>query len=1109
MLQIKMVEQRRKKKGKNKKNKKSLTPRGGGGGLLDLELCEEIWNPEGEWGMVNTFRCKEEGHVLIRRTVNRLESKPCNDLADEQQLRQLSVQLSLYLEPALRNFNETKSYRQTLQEKMEGDKGSPTKALARDPLDNQSQLGRRATLAGFLPGAEENEKIEAERNASLGFGIHFYPDTNISRVGEFKDEEECIQDNDRFQPSGLDPTMIFKKVEDNIAPEQNITLFALRLALIEKAASGIGTLSFIWASTIILGGFASNINPSDFLVVTIILITEGTRIFTRSRELEWQHVTSKSIESLKFHRSKSDQNSKTSLIPHHHQQQNDEQIKVQDGSPPRENSSPTREIINPPSRKKSTTSKEGGDEGNLDQVERGSSLPSITVRVEKPPDEKTMAPLEAVVEEEKNDSSSCMYPRFRNPWGGAAGDKSENLERQKIQKSLLGSLSVKNAKRTWTTQVVPMIPCGFHSIISTRGVSSLFYWTQLASAIICLILSGWRVSVQNYNPSDVQPGDTPVNLFWSVNIFYALALTEATLFLFERGYWEWKLSVRNILAEVSERCGLGDDIQDLTKQFFYEVYKKCIEGSVFDGLDMDFVEYSLNLLQSDNPFEQLGGAGILRRIIDQYDGFAADALRRIETSTNVIERLVKMLSWRSPNQDEIRKEVAALICRVARYSKNCFRIAAVPGSMEVIVALLKCSEPTNEGVIANDEFISNYALTLRLDGLRILVALSKDSSNLLKIGETRGLVPILVSFISVKDRQKLKTLEGTELKVFKKSMRLLALLAAARNDSGNTLRNAIARVVSSIANLRDILEEGDSNPQLQWMAIEILTNLALDDSIRRAIGSTGGVIRVLFHIHTRHLRFMRLGDAFPSEEQLRISMAVSKRAGDALNLLAIQSSKNSLRMIDLKNDKGDRPFVPSLLELLNEHREHAICAAKILRSLMEYGGDEIKKEISVCSPRIVKLVMESRSPKMQEAVVGLAPRIVAVLDTRTYDDIFRTVDKPKLVQQLLSNLEHNSQASSKFPRIRRHSIEFIVVLCRKDRFFLDKFRECGVERRLEQAMETISEVENFVLFSGAEGLSRHSISMEDLIQRSLVEIRKQTQRQENQETFHFGAPQYP
>ncbi|KAG6540849.1 hypothetical protein Mapa_017779 [Marchantia paleacea] len=971
--------------------------------------------------------------------------------------------------------------------------GRNSRATSPNELDG---LGRRHTLRGFLPGAEEHEKIEAER--SLGPGIHFYPSTSVAKIGDFKDEEDCIQEVNRFQPSGLDPTVIFKKVDENdakLAPEQNITLFALRLAMIEKAASGIGTLSFIWASTIILGGFASNINPSDFLVVTIILITEGTRIFTRSRELEWQHVTSKSTDTFKFRKPDKKTLSRQDRLPK-------DDVKWQDGLSAREKAAaaaaaalPQPDVSpaqNTPRRESSTAS-----EANSEQPKNppGYCLPSISVCVEKPGDKSTV-PLEP----DEDDAAHSMFPK--TPRGASP----ENPEREKIQKLRLGSISAKSIKRTWTAQVVPMIPCGFDSILTTRGVSSLLYWTQLASALICLILSGWRMARQDYNPDGTPPDETPVNLFWSVNIFYALALTEAALFLLERAYWEWKISIQKLLVDVNDRCDLGEDNRELTKQFFYEVYKKCVEGSIFDGLDMDLVEYSLTLLKSDNTYEQLGGARVLRKIVDRYDGFAADALRRIGTTSGIIERLVEMLSWRGPNQDEMRKEVAGLICRVARYSKNCFRIAAVPGSMEGIVALLKCTESSDGGAGLH---LSSHTLALRLDGLRILVALTRDSVNLLKIGETRGLVPILVSFIAVKDRHKFKKMDGIELKIFKKVTRLLALLAAARNVSGNILRTVVARVVSSIANLRDILEEGDSHPQLQWMAIEILTNLALDDSIRRAIGSTGGVIRILFHIHTRHLNYMRSGEVFASEEQLRVEMAVSKRAGDALNLLAIQNSKNSLRMLDLKDSNGGRPFIPALIELLNEHREHTICAAKILRSLMEYGSEAEKREIAVCSPRIMKLVMESRSHKMQEAVVGLAPRVVAVLDDEVYDEVFSAIDKPRLVQQLLANLEHNSKASSKFPRIRRHSIEFIVVLVKRDTYFLEKFRENGVQHKLEQSMETISEVENFVLFSGAEGLTRHSITMEDLIQRSLLQIKRQNQQQDQHETFHLNTVQYP
>ncbi|XP_019092155.1 PREDICTED: uncharacterized protein LOC104744785 [Camelina sativa] len=73
------------------------------------------------------------------------------------------------------------------------------------------------------------------------------------------------------------------------APEQKLTLFALRLAILEKIATNLGTLGFIWATVVLLGGFAITLEKSDFWFITIILLIEGTRIFSRSHELEWQH----------------------------------------------------------------------------------------------------------------------------------------------------------------------------------------------------------------------------------------------------------------------------------------------------------------------------------------------------------------------------------------------------------------------------------------------------------------------------------------------------------------------------------------------------------------------------------------------------------------------------------------------------------------------------------------------------------------------------------------------------------------------------------------------------------------------------------------------------
>lgn len=73
------------------------------------------------------------------------------------------------------------------------------------------------------------------------------------------------------------------------APEKKLTLFAFRLAMLEKSASGIGTLAFVWATVVLLGGFAITLERKDFVFVTVIIVTESARVFGRSHELEWQH----------------------------------------------------------------------------------------------------------------------------------------------------------------------------------------------------------------------------------------------------------------------------------------------------------------------------------------------------------------------------------------------------------------------------------------------------------------------------------------------------------------------------------------------------------------------------------------------------------------------------------------------------------------------------------------------------------------------------------------------------------------------------------------------------------------------------------------------------
>lgn len=58
------------------------------------------------------------------------------------------------------------------------------------------------------------------------------------------------------------------------------------------------------------------------------------------------------------------------------------------------------------------------------------------------------------------------------------------------------------------------------------------------------------------------------------------------------------------------------------------MYSKCLTVSVFDGLEMDLVSYSMKLLQDNDAKQVLGGSKILRAFVEQ-DQLRGDTLRRI------------------------------------------------------------------------------------------------------------------------------------------------------------------------------------------------------------------------------------------------------------------------------------------------------------------------------------------------------------------------------------------------------------------------------------------------------------------------------------------------
>lgn len=778
------------------------------------------------------------------------------------------------------------------------------------------------------------------------------------------------------------------------APEKKLTLFALRLAILEKVASGLGTLAFIWATVVLLGGFAVLLKDRDFWFVTIILLIEGTRIFSRSHELEWQHQATWTLGAAGRHSFRALKSSSRRLF---------RAIKA---------------VFHP-----------------FSVVQR--------------------------------QGDSGRRPRESN---------------QTVREAQKGVL-LNTTQRTWYAPSVPLLPhAGW--VFASRNISRILSWLQLSSAAACVILSLMCLIEQDYGEVD---GDTDKrNRKPALNIFYGLALAEALMFLVEKAYWHWKVSYGKLLEHVSRECELRGQTGIVSiKRFFYDAYSKSISGSIFDGLNMDLVTFAEELLDSNYQDEQFIGVQMLQKFV-KSKLFASDTLRKIGTSNWVIERLIEMLNWKNPAEEEIRRCAAEIVSKLAGKKHNALRVAGIPGAMESISSLLHTGQSynarpheINQRSIAADE--TNYEFSaFNLLGLSILKKLARDHDNCWKIGNARNLLPKIIDFTNANQSLLRNDLApDSQINCVKRSLQVVKRLASATGNTGKNLRQEISENVFTVSNIREILQYGQNHMVLQKMGIEILTSLAMDETAREKIGSTGGILKLLLSI------FFKPG--FTENEKF-----VSEEAGDALAILALESKSNCERILK------DNKVLERLITALNDPVLQ-MNASRVLRNLCAYSGIECAgslRGVTAAIPTVLKAIM-SEKEKLLEVSIGLAAQICKFMGATEYaKELERAgIKESDLVEKLVQILKEYNYPQIKVPRIRRFVIEQAIWMMKSQASYIQLFKNFEMDKLLESVAESTSELERFHVFSGSVGLSKHRRSLSSVVD-TAIELMSSGQSQQ-------------
>uniref|UniRef100_A0A0E0KE01 Uncharacterized protein n=1 Tax=Oryza punctata TaxID=4537 RepID=A0A0E0KE01_ORYPU len=746
-------------------------------------------------------------------------------------------------------------------------------------------------------------------------------------------------------------------------PEKRLTLFALRLAVLEKAASGLGKLDFVWATVVLLGGFASTLSITDFVWATVILVGSGARVFSRSHELEWQHHST-------------------------------------------------------------LTSTAGG-----------------ALR-----------------------SSSRLLRRLAhapaNPTDSAHGSATQ------FQHQIVAFTK----QRAWHGPDVSLLPYTGWLFVS-KNIGMLLNRLQVLSALACVALSVMRLWRHNFgNEANKRP---------ALLLFYTLALIEALLFLLEQAYWAWMISVQKLLETVSGHCELGDYGRVSLTRFFYDAYSRCITGSIFDGIKMDLVTFAEELILSEFLDEQLIGVRILQQFTAgsssaNAEGSTLNTLRKVGTSARSMERLVEMINWKSPEEEEVRWCAAEVLSKLAGKRRNALRVSGIPGAIESVMSLLYTdwSAPASAALHEASPGARSYDHPqFNLLGLLILKRLARDQDNCGKIGNTRGLLAKIIEFTHASPALLGNTLAPeSQVRAVKLALKVVKNLVSTTGSTGKMLRQEVAENVFTVSNLRGILQYGQQYRALQKLATDILSGLAMDDKAKQVIVCTGGVVKLLLSIFVN------------AENEL------GAEAGEALAMLALESEASCAAILKL-HDVLDQ--LVSALEDDGEARR--LNAARVLRNLCAYAGEKHRRRLSTVTkamPMVLKATMTG-SDQTLEVSVGLTTQICKFIDGDRFAAELRGagIDERSYVERLASILREHRYPVIRVPRMRRFVVQQVIWLMTSSYSagadYVSLLRVAGMEQLLESIADTTSEVECYHAFSGSVGISKHRESFSAAVDAAL------------------------
>ncbi|TVU10453.1 hypothetical protein EJB05_43985, partial [Eragrostis curvula] len=637
---------------------------------------------------------------------------------------------------------------------------------------------------------------------------------------------------------------------------------------------------------------------------------------------------------------------------------------------------------------------------------------------------------------------------------------------------------------------------------------------QIPTAIARVVLSSWRLwwLAHNMYPKMNIPADDMnkhILVPLVIKVFYWMALCQGTLYILACILELFSFFRRRSLVRLYGFKGQGG--ARAVDLYYKRTYATCMETGIFaPGSAISLTSFAMESLNSDSRETQLAAVCVLGSLLQRRDssGDREELISRITNSDRVVSALVSMLGRTAVQDNEIRVFAARVTAELA----SSLRIGAVPRMLTLVSSLLGEAEnqptlithasendtlpqaacdtearnelpTTHEHVSAHGEdgttkdsyWICAWVLqrwwrlkerwsvpdepplthqdSFPILGMSILERLACDLENSAEIGRATDLISRIIGFMcytsdaASSDNEQQKAL-------MQSSLNLVRRLAFTSGKIGATLRKELWENPFLLSNLAGIMEDSHNCPELWEPMLDIIAKLALDEDARQEIGRSQVIIDKLMHAF--------LGRDGP-DQSLRTA------AGEALVNLSIGSAANCLAMFE---DQGCK-LIKDLKDMLFND-EYRYVAASLLLNLCANSPDVLchprsREHLAAALPVVMEKITAAKS-KQLEALIGVASQICSLIPECIVQTLESHPGVEAFVQKLVSVLHSNKKPSPEHPRMRRVIVQITVSLLESFPRYATIFREQGMMEALSKVEKTPSKVEKYRVFYGNTGV---------------------------------------